>query len=167
MFREWNQLWDTLTCVGRLICPEGHVSSSNKSNPIQFLLLHGSSCKNSRLWWIFQEFHQIIRTGALGTKFLKCITLDERGVFYVGMTIDTLNVFVYNMDSNRYTKQTSGVELRYIDGLVQDCSNSIAIALDFQQSDIEPQIYSNDYSITAILIRKWDPNRFLHFLFIS
>ena len=35
MFREWKQLWDTFTCVGRLICPEGHVSSLNKSNPIQ------------------------------------------------------------------------------------------------------------------------------------
>ena len=35
MFRELKQLWDTFTCVGRLICPEGHVSSLNKSNPIQ------------------------------------------------------------------------------------------------------------------------------------
>ena len=25
--------WDTLTCVERLICPEGHVSSLNKPNP--------------------------------------------------------------------------------------------------------------------------------------
>ena len=25
--------WDTFTCVGQLICPEGHVSSLNKSNP--------------------------------------------------------------------------------------------------------------------------------------
>ena len=25
--------WDTFTCVGRLICPEGRVSSLNKSNP--------------------------------------------------------------------------------------------------------------------------------------
>ena len=35
MFRELKQLWDTFTCVGRLICPEGQVSSLNKSNPIQ------------------------------------------------------------------------------------------------------------------------------------
>ena len=35
LFREWKQLWDTFTCVGRLICPEGRVSSLNKSNPIQ------------------------------------------------------------------------------------------------------------------------------------
>ena len=35
MFRELKQLWDTFTCVGRLICPEGHVSSLNESNPIQ------------------------------------------------------------------------------------------------------------------------------------
>ena len=35
LFREWKQLWDTFTCVGRLICPEGCVSSLNKSNPIQ------------------------------------------------------------------------------------------------------------------------------------
>ena len=33
LFRELKQLWDTFTCVGRLICPEGLVSSLNKSNP--------------------------------------------------------------------------------------------------------------------------------------
>ena len=33
MFSEWKQLWDTFTCVGRLICPEGRVSL-NKTNPI-------------------------------------------------------------------------------------------------------------------------------------
>ena len=33
LFREWKQLWDIFTYVGRLICPEGHVSSFNKSNP--------------------------------------------------------------------------------------------------------------------------------------
>ena len=33
LFREWKQLWDTFTCVGQLICPEGRVSSLNKSNP--------------------------------------------------------------------------------------------------------------------------------------
>ena len=32
--REWKQLWDTFTCVGRLICPEGRVSSLNKYNTI-------------------------------------------------------------------------------------------------------------------------------------
>ena len=26
LFREWKQLWDTFTCVGRLICHEGRVS---------------------------------------------------------------------------------------------------------------------------------------------
>ena len=41
LFREWKQLWDTFTCVGRLICPEGRVSSLNKSNPSQ-TILHGS-----------------------------------------------------------------------------------------------------------------------------
>ena len=35
MLRELKQHSDTFTCVGRLICPEGHVSSLNKSNPIQ------------------------------------------------------------------------------------------------------------------------------------
>ena len=35
LFTEWKQLWDTFTCVGRLISPEGRVSSLNKSNPIQ------------------------------------------------------------------------------------------------------------------------------------
>ena len=35
LFREWKQFWDTFTCVGGLICPEGRVSSLNKSNPIQ------------------------------------------------------------------------------------------------------------------------------------
>ena len=29
---------DTFTCVGQLICLEGHVSSLNKSNPIQILI---------------------------------------------------------------------------------------------------------------------------------
>ena len=33
LFRELEQLWETSTCVGRLICPEGHVSSLNKCNP--------------------------------------------------------------------------------------------------------------------------------------
>ena len=32
------QLCDTFTCVGRLICPEGRVSSLNKSNPIQYCM---------------------------------------------------------------------------------------------------------------------------------
>ena len=35
LFREWKQLWDTFNCVGRLICPEGRVTSLNKSNLIQ------------------------------------------------------------------------------------------------------------------------------------
>ena len=34
-FQKWKQLWDTFTCVGRLICPKGRVSSLNKPNPIQ------------------------------------------------------------------------------------------------------------------------------------
>ena len=33
LFSKLKQLWDTLTCVGRLICPRGRVSSLNKSNP--------------------------------------------------------------------------------------------------------------------------------------
>ena len=33
LFREWKQLWGTFTWVGRLICPEGRVSSLK--NPIQ------------------------------------------------------------------------------------------------------------------------------------
>ena len=33
LFREWKQFWDTFTCVGRLICPEGRVSSLHKPNP--------------------------------------------------------------------------------------------------------------------------------------
>ena len=32
---EWKQFWDTFTCVRRLICPEGCMSSLNRSNPIQ------------------------------------------------------------------------------------------------------------------------------------
>ena len=35
LFREWKQLWDTFTCVGWLICPKGCVSSLNKSSPVQ------------------------------------------------------------------------------------------------------------------------------------
>ena len=31
--------WITFTCVGRLICPEGHVSLLNKCNPIQIQLV--------------------------------------------------------------------------------------------------------------------------------
>ena len=30
-----KQLWENPTCEGRLICPEEHVSSLNKCNPIQ------------------------------------------------------------------------------------------------------------------------------------
>ena len=33
MFVGWKQLWDTFTRVGWLICPDGRVSSLNKSNP--------------------------------------------------------------------------------------------------------------------------------------
>ena len=40
LFRKLKQLWDTSTCVGRLICPEGRVSSLNKSNPIQSYANH-------------------------------------------------------------------------------------------------------------------------------
>ena len=40
LFRGWKQLWDTFTCVGWLICPEGRVSSLNKSNPIQSTKIH-------------------------------------------------------------------------------------------------------------------------------
>ena len=39
----WKQLWDTLTCVRRLKCPEGRVSSLNKSDPIQS---EASSCED-------------------------------------------------------------------------------------------------------------------------
>ena len=44
LFREWKQLWDTFTCVGRLICPEGRVSSLNKSNPTTFGAQRFSAC---------------------------------------------------------------------------------------------------------------------------
>ena len=37
LLRDWKPLWETSTCVGRLICPEGYVSSLNKCNPIQSL----------------------------------------------------------------------------------------------------------------------------------
>ena len=33
LFRERKQLWETCTYVGRLVCPEGRVSSLNKCNP--------------------------------------------------------------------------------------------------------------------------------------
>ena len=35
LLRDWKPLWEISTCVGRLICPEGHVSTLNKCNPIQ------------------------------------------------------------------------------------------------------------------------------------
>ena len=67
-FREWKQLWDTFTCVGRLICPEGRVSSLNKSNPTTSVqpvhrgqwssfggtsvkAVHALLCENSCLHW--------------------------------------------------------------------------------------------------------------------
>ena len=34
-FIERKQRWENPTCEGRLICPQGHVSSLNKCNPIQ------------------------------------------------------------------------------------------------------------------------------------
>ena len=54
LFRKWKQLWDTFTCVGRLICPEGRVSLLNKSNPIQSVKQHqnatyNSNCSNNKL----------------------------------------------------------------------------------------------------------------------
>ena len=36
---EWKQHWDTFTCVGRLICHVGRMSSLNKSIPIQTTVL--------------------------------------------------------------------------------------------------------------------------------
>ena len=45
LFRKWKQLWDTFTCVGRLICPEGRVSSLNKSNPIQSRAFWSHKCR--------------------------------------------------------------------------------------------------------------------------
>ena len=39
LLRDWKPLWETSTCVRRLICPEGYVSSLNKCNPIQSLQL--------------------------------------------------------------------------------------------------------------------------------
>ena len=37
-WRTWSDFWDTLTCVGRLVCPGGRVSSLNKSNPIHSVM---------------------------------------------------------------------------------------------------------------------------------
>ena len=48
LFRELTQLWDTFTCVERLICPEGRVPSLNKSNQIQTMGL--SACKMASLY---------------------------------------------------------------------------------------------------------------------
>ena len=39
LFIELNQLWENPTCEGRLICPGGHVSSLNKCNPIQAVIM--------------------------------------------------------------------------------------------------------------------------------
>ena len=52
MFWELKQLWDTFTCVGRLISPEGHVSSLNKSNPIQS---NPFICHIMNLLWLFSN----------------------------------------------------------------------------------------------------------------
>ena len=37
LFREWQQLWNTSACVGRVTCPERHVSSLNKCNPTHYM----------------------------------------------------------------------------------------------------------------------------------
>ena len=57
LFRDWKQLWGTFTHVGRLICPEGRVSSLNKSNPTKQWrgsLMSSFMCtlnKQSQGWW--------------------------------------------------------------------------------------------------------------------
>ena len=50
LFREWKQLWDTFTCVERLICPEGRVCVVIKqiqSNPISY-----SVKENTAKFWV-------------------------------------------------------------------------------------------------------------------
>ena len=84
LFREWKQLWDTFTCVGRLICPEGRVSSLNKSNPIQ-------SIKSIQLFqevvFHFSFFHEcLLDLEALLSKFSKpCWGLLLPPMFHWGL----------------------------------------------------------------------------------
>ena len=51
-FLENENFWDKFTCVGRLIFPEGHVSSLNKSNPT-------NTC--TRIGRLFREWKQLLR----------------------------------------------------------------------------------------------------------
>ena len=74
--------WDTFTCVGRLICPEGHVSSLNKSSPIQsksHILFRGppTGC------------HHCGQALTIDHMLLECALLQEcRDEYY---TVDSLN----------------------------------------------------------------------------
>ena len=42
----------------------------------------------------------------------------------------------------------------YINGLVQDCSNTIANALELLQSCTKPSIYS-DHQVSSLLVQEW------------
>ena len=84
LFGEWEQHWDTSTCVGQLICPEGRVSSLNKSNPIhQFgdagvCLGHCSMNMAGILLqsplWLFPQSHQKSSVG-----FWKAVIIETPG----------------------------------------------------------------------------------------
>ena len=65
LFREWKQIWDTSTYVGRLMCPEGRVSSLNESNPNNIPVLDifakcNLACSNKTIFQI-QERTNLLR----------------------------------------------------------------------------------------------------------
>ena len=85
MFRELMQLCDTFTCVGWLICPEGHVSLLNKSNPIQYCTLQehmvNGQCLATMVTRSRQSSGQDMGLGGLGMANLKS---DDYNLFSSG-----------------------------------------------------------------------------------
>ena len=81
LFRKWQQLWGTFTWVGRLICPEGRVSSLNKSNPANIYL-----CRTANMSWRTRVIVKQIQSISIFEKIPEtCILelLQEAGFFYL------------------------------------------------------------------------------------
>ena len=61
------------------------------------------------------------------------------------MFLDTLALIAFNVISD------DGTNSQIIDSLVQDCSNSSALAMELQQSYTKPSIYLSDYVILNVV----------------
>ena len=70
---ERKQRWENPTCEGRLICPEGHVSSLNKCNPIQSLHRYWISTNKIPNIYNNEIPRQIVTTDIWGNYY----TIDE------------------------------------------------------------------------------------------